>query len=113
MLVSSSPCSCHPTPAKGYKPLALLSGNGVGREGTAWPWGSGEGMWDAPGGAGQGGEQEGLSWAHGSEETVLGAGDAHTGQWVALASGGSEGPGRGCSQAGHWIGFLAEIRGHG
>lgn len=113
MLVSSSPCSCHPTPATGCKPLALLLGNGVGREGTARPWGSGEGMWDAPGGAGQGGEHKGLSLAHGSEQTVLGAGDAHRGRWVALASGGSEGPGRGCSQAGHWIGFLAEIRGHG
>lgn len=37
---------------------------------------------------------------------MLGAGDAHAGRWVALASGGSEGPGRECSQAGRWIGFF-------
>lgn len=79
MLVSSSPCSCHPTPATGCKPLALLLGNKHGERGHSTAWDSGEGMWDAPGGAGQGGEHEGLSWVHGSEQTVLRAGDVHTG----------------------------------
>lgn len=54
-----------------------------------------------------------LPWVDGGGQTVLAAGDAHTGQWVALAGGGSAvGRGRGCSRVGCRVGYLAEIRGH-
>lgn len=46
-LLRPAPQCCPPLPQ---------TANGTGREVTARPWASGEGIWDAPGGAGRGGD---------------------------------------------------------